>query len=264
MNVQDLEYGPGYDYWSGAPHLKHRVLAEHLRVLATRAVDSAARAGLDASVLEIGAGDGAVSERLLAMGCHVTATEMSRASVETLCRRYGRNDRFEAVLDPDGALDALGGQSYSVVVFVSVLHHIPDYLKTIRMVVDRHLAEGAALLSFQDPLWYPTTPRHVRLATDLAFLSWRITQGHISRGLCTRLRRARHGLSEIDPSDTVEYHVVRAGVDQEAIRAQLEPYFASVDVLRYWSSQSNLGQRVGARLGFSNTFACLATGFQTP
>ena len=264
MNIQELEYGPGYDYWSGSPHLKHRVLAERLLVLATRAVDSAARAGLDANVLEIGAGDGAISERLLAMGCHVTGTETSRASVETLRRRFGRNDRFEAVLDPDGTLDALAGQRYGVVVFVSVLHHIPDYLNTLRMIVDRHLAEGGALLSFQDPLWYPTTPGQVRVVSEFAYLSWRVTQGHISRGLRTRLRRARHGLSETELGDTVEYHVVRAGVDQEAIRAQLEPDFASVDVLRYWSSQSNLWQRVGARLGFCNTFAVLATGFQAP
>ena len=55
-------------------------------------------------VLEIGAGDGSVSDRLLALGCDVTGTEMSLDSVESMNSRFDGNDRFHAVYDPDGSL----------------------------------------------------------------------------------------------------------------------------------------------------------------
>jgi len=56
----------------------------------------------------------------------------------------------------------------------------------------------------------------------------------------------------------VEYHVVRDGVDQDAIARLLAPRFASVDVTRYWSSHASVFQRAGERLGMSNTFAVRA------
>jgi hypothetical protein len=58
----------------------------------------------------------------------------------------------------------------------------------------------------------------------------------------------------------VEYHVVRNGVDEDALRAQLERSFEEVHLLPYWSNQSRLALRFGRRLRFANQFALVAEG----
>ncbi len=259
QSSQEDHYETGYDYWSESPHLKHRHLYEQLvGEMADLVVDpSAAR---PPEILEIGAGDGAISERLLALGCDITGTEMSRHSVSVMNSRFGSNDRFRALHDPDGDLGCLEGRRFDAVVFASVLHHIPDYLAAVDHAVEAHLRPGGALISIQDPLWYPRmSPTSLRL-TNAAYLSWRIGRGNIARGLKTRLRRRFQGLSEEAPGDAVEYHVVRDGVDEEAIVDQLRARFESVNLLTYWSSQGVVQQRLGERLGMVNTFAIFAAG----
>ncbi len=261
---QGAHYESEYDYWAESPHLKHRHLYEMLMARISSLIEMMPTQSRPPEVLEIGAGNGAVSERLLALGGSVTGTEMSRHSVATMNERFATNDRFQAVLDPDGSLETVGDREFDLVVYASVLHHIPDYEAAIRETVSRHLRPGGALVSIQDPLWYPRmSPFSLRL-TNLFFLSWRLTRGHLLRGLQTRIRRAFRGLSEEAPGDVVEYHVVRNGVDEEAIRRLLEPQFESVEVLAYWSSQGAPQQKVGEWLNLTNTFAIFARNYHPP
>lgn len=255
--TQELHYSDGYDYVSESPHLKHRRLREMLACRILEAVP-ATTARFRPKVLEIGAGDGSMSETLLAQGFDLTATEMSAASVETMNRRFGRNDRFRAVLDQDGDLKALGDQEFDAVLFASVLHHIPDYLGAIETATAR-LRSGGSLISIQDPLWYSRLPASTLRLTNLSFLSWRLTRGNLLKGLKTRVRRRVKGLSEEAPGDVVEYHVVRNGVDEEEIRDLLEQKFGEVEIIPYWSSQGTAQQRLGESLNRVNTFAVLAT-----
>ncbi|MDQ2622340.1 MAG: class I SAM-dependent methyltransferase [Actinomycetota bacterium] len=257
---QEDHYESDYDYRSESPHLKHRHLYEFLmsRVGAT-AFDAAEQTG-QPHVLEVGAGDGAVTERLLALGCEVTGTEMSRHSVEMMRARFGSNERFESTYDPGGDLTPLGDRRFDLILFASVLHHIPDYLNAIDRAVENHLRPGGALISVQDPLWYPRMPKHTLRITSGSYLTWRVSRGKFIRGLKTRMRRRLHGLSEEAPGDAVEYHVVRQGVDEEAVAESLRPRFESVETLPYWSSQGKPQQRLGERLGLANTFALFAKG----
>lgn len=57
-----------------------------------------------------------------------------------------------------------------------------------------------------------------------------------------------------------EYHVVRQGVDEQALVTFLTTAFSHVDVLRYWSTQAAPLQRLGEKLGLRNTFGIEATG----
>jgi len=259
---QEGHYRHDYDYRSESPHLKHRHLYELLMDRAGRAVFAAVREGDRPRVLEVGAGDGAVTERLLALGCEVTGTEMSRHSVETMRNRFGSNPRFESVHDPDGDLRSLGDRHFDAVLFASVLHHIPDYLEAIQLAVNGHLRPGGSLVSIQDPLWYPGMPRRALWLTSASYMSWRLTRGNLLRGIGTRLRRWRSGLSEDAPGDAVEYHVVREGVNQDLIREWLKLRFESVGMLAYWSSQGGPQQRLGELLGLVNTFALFASGHE--
>ena len=65
---------------------------------------------------------------------------------------------------------------------------------------------------------------------------------------------------ETRPEDSAEYHVVRQGVDQDAIVRRLEPWYSSVELRRYWSTQAGVLHRLGQRAGLENTFAIEAAG----
>ena len=104
---------------------------------------------------------------------------------------------------------------YSLIMFVSVLHHIPDYMSCLKMACQR-IANGGSLLTLQDPLLY-SRHKTAHRVDQAACLAWRLGQGNLSRGMKTRLRRIRGILDETDPGDMVEYHVIRDGVDEEEV-----------------------------------------------
>ncbi|MDQ0714216.1 hypothetical protein QFZ55_003668 [Streptomyces luteogriseus] len=121
------------------------------------------------------------------------------------------------------------------------------------------IVPGGAFLSAQDPLWYPRRSR-VSMSLDRnAYFLWHLGQGELRRGLATRLRRVRGVYDDTNEADMVEYHVVRDSVDEDALRDLLAPHFATVEVRRYWSTQSGLLQAVGERLFPPTTFGLVAT-----
>lgn len=257
QQFQGQFYGEGHQY--SDPHHKHLSLSSSLKRLLERCLADLESAGLPPVVLEVGGGAGGYTEIALAAGCSVTVTEMSQASLDHLRRRFGRNSNFRAVFDRDGSMADIAKEKYSMAVCISVLHHIPDYLSFISSVVEK-IHPGGTFLSVQDPLWYPRMSRASHWAERGAYFAWRATQGQYSRGLATRIRRARRQLDDTNEWDMVEYHVVRQGVDEEAISDLLTRYFASVETIPYWSTQSTLLQATGDRLGWpKSTFAMKAT-----
>ena len=254
--MQEEIYGDAVDYRHGSPHLTYWPLFDRLTGLVRSEVRRLDGTGLPLDVLEVGAGHGGYTEPVLAAGCSVTAVEMSRPALAELDRRFGTNPRFGSVFDADGSLPVAAGQ-FSLVLCVSVLHHIPDYLAFLTEVTGK-LAPGGTLIALQDPLWYPRVRRSTRIVDRGAFYSWRIAQGDLRRGLSTLSRRVRGVYDETNASDMVEYHVVRDGVDDQAVAALLGERFAAVEVLPYWSSQGAIGQRAGERLGLHNTFGVVA------
>ena len=183
---------------------------------------------------------------------------MSRPSIEALRARFGLNSSFTVDFDPQGTLSGIGDERYALVLYASVLRRIPDYLAAVAHVCDRHLLPGGTLLTYQDPMWYPSLKRGVRVASEAMYLSWRVTRGDLLRGIASRRRRLADNLRQDEPSDMVEYHVVRNGVDQDALQGLLRSRFGDVQVTRYWSSHARLWQNVGETLGIANTFAIRA------
>lgn len=258
---QELAYAEGHDYRSESPHLNHPQLYGRLLAQLRETLRGLEGRGLPLTVLDVGAGDGAFVEPLLAYGCEITATEMSRPSIARLEELYRRSPQFEVAFDGDGSLAPLGTRRFSLILFASVLHHIPDYVAALESAVSKHLLPGGVLMSLQDPLWYPSLSRGVHAFSEVAFLSWRLTQGNLMRGVRSRARRLRNAYSENEPSDMVEYHVVRKGVDQTAISSLLQAHFEDVEVVRYWSAHAPFWQRVGERLPVHNTFAIAAENY---
>lgn len=259
MNIQEAVYTQDVDYRVGSPHLAHFSLYDRLCSILRSQIQELAGSGLPLTVLEVGAGAGGYTEPALAAGCRVTATEMSRASVNRLRLKYTTNPAFQAVHDPDGSLASMDDQ-FALVLCVSVLHHIPDYLGFLDKAT-RLLLPGGALLTLQDPMWYPRVGRSIHGLDRLGFFAWRLSQGNFRRGLASLIRRSRGRYDERNSSDMVEYHVVRNGVDEQAVLDALKQRFKSVDILPYWSNQLAAMQWAGDRLRMHNTFGARATGY---
>jgi hypothetical protein len=78
--------------------------------------------------------------------------------------------------------------------------------------------------------------------------------------MATELRRVRGYYDESNPSDMIEYHIVRDGVDEQAISDFLLSRFKDVRVIPYWSNQSERMQKLGQRFALENTFGVVASG----
>ena len=258
VNFQEQFYRAGVNYRKGSPHLGQWVLydrlVEVLRGVAVRLDEQ----GLPLQVLEVGAGHGGFTEPALALGCDVTAVEMSRPSIEELRRRFGINPKLRFIYDPEGDLSD-AGEDYTLLMCVSVLHHIPDYMAFLENATKR-LAPGGAFLTLQDPTWYPRHPAAYR-AARATYFAWRLGQGNLVDGVRTRFRRMRGVFDEANPADMVEYHLVRNGIDENAVLSFLGDRFAEVTYIPYWSSQLGLAHGLAERLGLQSTFGVVALGY---
>lgn len=258
---QSVAHGAGHDYTAGSPHLKHESVHGMVVTACREVVADVLRERGACRVLEIGAGHGVFTDHLVAAGAEVWVTEMSADSVDVLRARYHGDRRVHVTHDADGS-GAADGPEVDVVVCVSVLHHIPDYTGTVSAVLGR-LAPGGAFVSFQDPLWYPRRTRFSMAADRGAYLVWRLGQGNLRRGVASMVRRARGAYDTANPSDMVEYHVVRDGVDEVTLLDLLEPRFGRTGLYRYWSTQARFLQRPGELLLPANTFGIVATGYNS-
>ena len=256
-DLQEQSHGRGHDYDAGSPHLRHAPLrGEIVNRIRALVAEQFERRG-SCRVLEVGAGHGGFTDHVAAMGADVTVTEMSRPSLEHLRARFVHNPAVHLVYDADGEAVFTDDRSYDLVLCISVLHHIPDYLRFVERAVER-IDPGGAFASYQDPLWYPRRSRLNKGLDRAAYYAWRIGQRDLARGLSTRLRRARGVLDESNPSDMVEYHVVRDGVDDVALHDLLSARFGKVDLWTYWSTQAHLLQSAGARTRAHTTFGLTA------
>lgn len=261
QRLQELGYSVDRDYREGSPHLNHWSLFDRLTELLRHTIADVIADGLPPTLLEVGAGHGGYTETALASGASVFATEMSRPSVTRLEERFGTNTAFRSVFDPDGSLSVLGDERFSIIMCSSVLHHIPDYVSFLSGPVMDHLSKGGSFFSLQDPLWYPTVGSVTRKMDRWAYLLWRIGKGNYRQGFATFGRRLRGTYDTANPADMVEYHVMREGVDQEAVRRSLSDRFKHVEVGTYWSTQSSVLQRLGEKIDRPNTFYVRAQGF---
>ena len=242
-----------------SPHLAQWALSDRLVRILHATLRGLAAAGLPPRVLELGAGHGGYAGQALAAGCQVTAVEMSPGSLQALRARHGANDRLTAVADPGADLSD-AGDGYSLALCISVLHHIPDYLDLLDRLAGR-LLPGGVLLTMQDPLWYPRVGRVTRAFDRGTYLAWRIAQGRITEGVTAMRRRLRGEYPEARGGEIVYHHVVRQGVDEEAVVAALRERFARVELFTYWSSHLAAARGPAEFAGLVNTFGVRASGF---
>ena len=241
------------DVLHGSPHLNHASVWAIYQRLVNRALSAV---GAHPRVLDLGAGEGTASRLWVEAGASLTAVDSSGEQLRRLKERHP-----DVVVVEADALEYLKGQAgrFDIVSHVSMLHHIPDYLSLLRASANA-VAQGGALLTFQDPLRYDRLPRGHFAAAQAMYIPWRLTEGRVLVGIGNRIRRARGIYLEDNQDDQEEYHLHRNGVDSDAILAQLRADFAQTEVEIYFSSQARWAQWLGERIRIRSTFGVLATG----
>jgi hypothetical protein len=120
------------------------------------------------------------------------------------------------------------------------------------------LAPRGHFFTFQDPLHYREVGALAKAFSHAAYLSWRLFQRDVVRGVARRLRRRAGIYLQDSVHDNVEYHVTRDGVDHNGIRQLLVEAGFDCDIITYFSTQSSLFQPLGTALNVKNTFAVVA------
>jgi SAM-dependent methyltransferase len=246
----------------GAPHIKHASLRALFERLLAQALERAASQASPPRVLDLGAGEGSVTQLLLERGSAVTAVDVSESQLAELRRKCSSfADRLDVRCgEVESVLQSLEGP-YDLAVASAFLHHVPDYLGLLRRVIEL-LGPHGQFLSFQDPLRYDTIGRLTKALGEVGYLSWRVFQGDLRGGLARRLRRARGQLDD-SPLDNAEYHILRNGVDQEAIARLFREAGFECEIVRYFSTHGRMVQALGSMLKCENTFAIRASAAST-
>ncbi len=178
--------------------------------------------------LDCGVGTGYVTVPLLERGYRVTGVDLSGPMLE-VCRR--KTDRFntpprliQAELEEFLSTDA--GQ-YDLVVYCSMLHHLPDYLHTLRLTLPRIAPGGLLHLTVEPCLageqgWGGRFLFQIEIALDRLLHE----PGDVFPAIGRRFKRflgrgpdraESEATSEEDETFFAEYHSVTGGVDSEAI-----------------------------------------------
>jgi len=249
-------------YIDGAPHIKHALLRALYGRLVVSVFDFAAKySSVAPEVLDIGAGEGAVTLPFLMLGAKVTAVDTSQSQLKQLRKKCANYDekliiRCQDVFDVIRSAQA-DGKRYDVIVANSFLHHIPDYLgmlKELAMILPAH----GQFFSFQDPLRYDSVSIATKMFSKTAYFSWRIFKGDLFNGIKRYIRRSRGIYIEDSIHDNAEYHVTRGGVDQRAICGLFRSLGFDCKIIEYFSTQSRIWQFIGVIFGVKNTFAIIA------
>lgn len=121
----------GYD--ARHPEIHNAVEQARLTASVARAV-AAIRSrtpARDRVLLDVGAGTGNLTEKLLANDCRVIASDVSERMLDDLDARYGGSGRLTTLVLGGTDLRPLADASADLVGAYSVLHHVPDYLALV-------------------------------------------------------------------------------------------------------------------------------------
>jgi SAM-dependent methyltransferase len=261
INQQYFREKYGKDFVEGSPHLKHASLSALCGQLATAALDRVKQGEASPKILDMGAGDGMLTLPYLALGARVVAADASDELLQGLREKASAHRDALTIMAGDIfiTLKKLTSErsQFDIICASSFLHHIPDYLELCRCAAPL-LRPGGVFFTFQDPLRYDTLKRSNYFLDRASYFWWRLFQGNYLRGIKTRWRRLSGTYRDDLAEDAAEYHVVRNGVDQAAIKELFDALGFECSLWPYWSTQSTLFQRLGEKLKLANTFGVIA------
>lgn len=234
-----------------------RIRARHDRAASGR---EALRPPLRA--LDLGAGTGNLTLKLLRLGYEVTALDLSAAMLERLQAKahalpVSMRRRLSVTAADAEAFLSASGLAYDAIVMCSFLHHLPDYAEILGLCAMR-LSERGVIYFVHEPL-PPRRPgagvRVLTLADRAAFL-WR--EGRLMERLGARLGRNRQtgaGASEDSQINRLtrlaDYHVFQRGIEPHVLRrvftAQGMAHRLCAYTLMNTETATHLARRMGVR-----------------
>jgi ubiquinone/menaquinone biosynthesis C-methylase UbiE len=126
------------------------------------------------NVLDVGAGTGNLTGKLLQMGYNVVATDISPEMCAILKRKYGSYlpDKLTIITSPIENLSFEAGK-FDLITFYSVLHHLPDYSVTLRKLCSFLKKGGIMYIDHEaSPFyWKSESSRLARLVKGIYFHS---------------------------------------------------------------------------------------------
>ncbi len=278
----DADYAANYDCTCGilAHPWERRVFERDVDAISTLVESGSAR-----RVLDVGCGTGSLTLLFLERGFSVVSLDVAEAMLGVLeehARARGFAHRLQTVADEADRFLQSSADSFDAVVFSAILHHLPDYLRTLRLGAAR-VRPGGLLYIIHEPSLAARVSLAARalervdsgLAEFPAFLrrQWRDCRerGFSAAVLGKLLRRVRGSARRSCPAAPagnatgpaadwalVDYHSKHGGCDEQAIAATLAELGFSVDLQLYDSKRHRILHLVARMLRTKRMIRILA------
>lgn len=221
--------------------------------------------GRTPSCLECGGGTGNLTLKMCARGWQVTVVDVSQKMLGLLQEKARSQGHFPAIIQ-DSIEQFLEStrQSYDLVAFSSVLHHLYSYSAVVERAI-KHLRPGGIFYSNYDPV-PPRIPLCSRAfnSFDIAVAKMLFDPGDVLPGIGRRLRKlfsrndSMFRRAVASAGDLAEFHV-RAGVDDKQILKLLQMGgFSIVKHQRFATGRTSAVRSLNKRLRFLESFKIIA------
>lgn len=200
-------------------------------------------------ILEIGAGTGNVTLKLLDMGFkNITCVDISKDMLNILRKKLSdyKIDINLVVSDIDSYLNNNSKKS-DLIIMSSVLHHLPDYIKTLR-TMRKNLSNNGKIYATHEPMPPSGLNKVVKIILKIDYLFYMLRYIiNILRGDLKYLKR------DCTMSD---YHTHERAISLNKISDKLK-YFYSVRVRTFPVAKFSLTTNLLWKLKYRNNFEIL-------
>ena len=191
------------------------------------ALDQIRNSGNPPRTLDFGAGTGNLTRHLLNLGVHVAAADVSEECLNHLAYVAGGTGRLNTILLSGSDLANIPSGTFDMVATYSVLHHIPDYLASVRELVRITKPGGVIVIDHENsPGFWENSANHACYSDDLSKLVkkyketvperlqrvfWRRGVFRYLRAVAWHLRNPCIGEGDIHvhPEDHIEWQAIR-------------------------------------------------------
>ena len=211
------------------------------------------------TALDLGAGTGNLTLELLKSGIEVTALDISEKMLERLkenVRTHQLNEnKLTVICKPvdDFLVETIkASQNFHLVCACSFYHHLPDYIRTLRLASKTVLPCGYLYLT-HEPMYKSGISEFSKLMQRLDFKLWRL-QVHISK----LFGYAKNVDKFYNPENQADYWDMTSGCNQYEICNILDNEGFKVKLNEYDSKRSRMLHHLCKLLGTKTLFAITA------
>ena len=197
----------------------NRIEQQRLGAALSRALHFRSTTKNPPSVLDFGCGDGNLTRQLVALGCSVTAADVTPSFV-AMATQLGTPTLPVTGLKLNGVdLANVPSDSFDMVATYSVLHHVPDYLHAVKELVRVTAPGGIVFIDHEASQEHwdgnPLLTEFRKAAIQPPTASWYIKRLLSAKWWVKRIRKtlnpryAEEGDIHVWPDDHIEWQAIR-------------------------------------------------------